>query len=367
MKRFTHLIILFFLTAGWVTTNHGLLSESLLSKPPFFLPAISQTLTQDVSDNQLIAVKEIERIGFTVSNLDDSINFFTQALDFQKISELELSSSEFDTLTGVPNSQVKIAQLQLGDQILELTEYLTPKGHLTPISSNSNDLSFQHIAIVVKDMDKAYDHLRPFNLQSISSEPQIIPIENKAAAGIKAYKFKDPDGHPLELLSFPPDKGKVIWHQPTEQLFLGIDHTAISISSTNQSLSFYEKILGMKILGQGINQGVTQEKLDNLPNVRVLITGMTPPKPVPSLEFLDYQYPPRKFQNFSHPKPHDLSFWQTTVRIDNTDIAYQALQKNPATYLISPKVVTFSDTKIGFKKAFLLKDPDGHVIRFIEK
>jgi catechol 2,3-dioxygenase-like lactoylglutathione lyase family enzyme len=329
--------------------------------------SLPQGLTQTTPKTTSVAVKEIDRIGFTVSNLDEVIIFFTEALEFKKIAEFDLSGLEFDTLTGIPNSKVKIAQLKLGDQILELTQYLTPKGRPIPVPSYSNDLSFQHIAIVVRDMDKAYNHLRQFKIRSISSEPQTIPPENKEAAGIRAFKFTDTDGHPLELLYFPPDKGKAIWHQPSDQLFLGIDHTAISISNTSKSLDFYQKVLEMKVLGQGTNSGVTQEKLDNLPNVRVFITAITPPTIVPSMEFLDYKTPPRKQSKPINVKVNDLLSWQTTIVVDDAELAYKILQKNITTQLISSKVVTFSDSKLGFKKAFLLKDTDGHILRFIEK
>jgi catechol-2,3-dioxygenase len=75
------------------------------------------------------------------------------------------------------------------------------------------------------------------------------------AAGIQAFYFKDPDGHPLEILRFPPDKGDAKWHLPTEKLFLGIDHTAIVVRNTEDSLKFYRDVLGLTVVGESENYG----------------------------------------------------------------------------------------------------------------
>ena len=131
-----------------------------------------------------------------------------------------------------------------------MIEFIAPSyGEPVPIDSKSNDLWFQHIAIIVSDMDRAYEILREHNVRQISTGPQTIPESNKEAAGIRALKFLDPDGHPLELLWFPPDKGDPRWHKKTDKLFLGIDHTAIGVSDSEDSIKFYKDLLGISPYG----------------------------------------------------------------------------------------------------------------------
>ena len=100
-----------------------------------------------------------------------------------------------------------------------------------PIGLTVSDLDrwFQHIAIVVSDMDKAYDRLHRIKVKAISTEPQQIPKWNKAAAGIRAFYFRDPDNHPLELIYFPPGKADGRWQEKDADLFMGNDHTAIAV------------------------------------------------------------------------------------------------------------------------------------------
>lgn len=105
-------------------------------------------------------------------------------------------------LQGVFGAKSQVVQMQLGEEVIELTEYLTPKGNPIPVDSQSNDLWFQHIAIVVNEMPKAYQQLRQNNVQQVSTSPQKLP-EYIKAAGIEAFYFCDRDGHNLEIIACP--------------------------------------------------------------------------------------------------------------------------------------------------------------------
>src|SRR5437773_1801577 len=84
-------------------------------------------------------------------------------------------------------ARARVAQLQLGTETIELTEFLTPRGRAVPSDSRSNDRWFQHIAIVTTDMDRAYQRLREHKVKHASSGPQRLPDWNVKAGGIKAF------------------------------------------------------------------------------------------------------------------------------------------------------------------------------------
>src|SRR5262249_28948059 len=173
---------------------------------------------------------------------------------------------------------------------LELTVYLAPRGRPIPLDSRSNDRRFQHIAIIVRNMDEAYKHLRKHKVEHASTGPQRLPDWNKKAGGIKAFYFKDPDGHPLEIFQCPQDKGDARWHKKSDRLFLGIDHTAIVVSDTEASLAFYRDRLGLKVVGESENYGTEQEHLNNVFGARLRITTLRAAKG-PAVEFLEYLTP----------------------------------------------------------------------------
>ena len=308
--------------------------------------------------------REIRGFALTVSNLDSAVAFYQEALGFKKVGERIVADRDYDYLTGVFGTRVRSATLQLGDERIELEQYLAPGGQPIPVDSRSNDLWFQHFAVVVSDMERAYEHLRPFPIQSISSAPQTIPEANKAAAGIKAYKFKDPDGHPLELLWFPRDKGKAKWQSADGRLFLGIDHSAIGISSTERSTAFYRDLIGLTIAGGTTNTGVTQEQLDNAFGAVVRITGLRPDRSEsPGLEFLQYMNPSGGRPSPVALRPNDLVLTRTVIQVDDLDGLVTKLQGGGVTF-ISPQVVSVSGEP--WTKALMVKDPDGHAVLLVE-
>ncbi len=187
----------------------------------------------------------MEAPGLTVSDMDRSVEFFTRVLTFEKVSDVEVAGEAYERLQGVFGLRMRVVRMRLGDEQIELTEYLAPRGRPVPEDARSNDRSFQHVAIIVSDMDRAYRVLREHKVQHASTGPQRLPDWNKNAAGIEAFYFKDPDGHALEILAFPADKGAAKWHQATDKLFLGIDHTAIVVGDTDASLRFYRDTLGL--------------------------------------------------------------------------------------------------------------------------
>jgi catechol 2,3-dioxygenase-like lactoylglutathione lyase family enzyme len=152
--------------------------------------------------------------AITVTSLDRELSFFTTVLDF-KLVETEAHSKLDQLVPGTAGgTKTRTAHLSLGQECLDLTEYLFPRGALFPADSRGNDQWFEHIAIAVSDMDKAYAKLHEARVRFVSNVPQTLPEWNKAAAGISAFYFRDPDGHYLELIHFPPGKGQAKWQTP---------------------------------------------------------------------------------------------------------------------------------------------------------
>ena len=310
-------------------------------------------------------VKSVDAVGMTVSDMDRSVDFFSKVLSFEKGSDVEVVGSEYERLQGLFGVRMRIVRMRLGDEIIELTEYLAPKGRPIPPDSRSNDQWFQHIAIVVSDMDKAYQQLRAYKVWHTSTGPQRIPDWNKKAAGIKAFYFKDPDGHNLELIYFPAGKGNPKWQQTNGRLFLGIDHTAIAVSDTERSLEFYRDTLGMKLAGESENYGTEQEHLNHVFGSRVRISGLKA-QSGPGVEFLEYLTPRNGRPAPPDTRANDLWHWQTAMRIGRADAEADML-KAKRTRFVSPGVTAIPDRALGISKAFLIRDPDGHGLQLIEK
>jgi catechol 2,3-dioxygenase-like lactoylglutathione lyase family enzyme len=306
----------------------------------------------------------VDSIGMTVSDMDRAVEFYS-ALTFQKVSDIEVFSDEFEHVEGVFGARMRIVRMQLGHEYVDLTQYLAPPGRTIPADSRSNDLWFQHIAIVVRDMDQAFEKLRDLKVQFVSTGPQTLPATIRTAAGIKAFYFRDPDQHNLEIIYFPPGKGDPRWQEKTDKLFLGIDHTAIGVSNTDSSLKFYRDLLGLHKAGESENFGTEQEHLNQVFGAHLRITGMRAASG-PGIELLEYLTP-----RDGRPRPadvhaNDIVHWQTTVAAGDVNLLAKKLREAHVGF-ISSDVVVMPKDKAGFSKGVLVSDPDGHDVLLIQK
>jgi catechol 2,3-dioxygenase-like lactoylglutathione lyase family enzyme len=326
--------------------------------------ASADTATSAASVKKTAEAEAVRMVGLTVSDMERSIDFFSRVLQFSKVSDAEVAGPAYEALEGVSDARLRVVRLRLGDELLQLTQYLAPQGRPFPANSRSNDRWFQHVAIIVSDMDRAYQRLQHFKVQSASTAPQLLPKTIPNAAGIRAFYFRDPDGHFLEILQFPPDKGDPKWQQPGGRLFLGIDHTAIVVRQTGASLRFYRDVLGFRVAGESMNFGTEQEHLNNVNGARLHITGLRAGHG-PGIEFLEYLNPTDGKAYPADERANDLVNWQTTVVVPDVDAAAELLQQDNFPVL-SRRPIELPDTTLGFGKGILARDPDGHVVQLVE-
>lgn len=300
-------------------------------------------------------VDSVESISVTVSDMERSVHFYHDVLGFEPVTDTEVAGDAYEHLYGVFGARVRIVTLRLGDESLKLEQFLAPHGRPIPPDSRSNDGWFQHVAIIVSDMDRAYAWLREHHVEQSSPGPQLLPSWNPNAGGISAYYFRDPDGHNLEVLHFPAGKGDAKWQRPTTQLFLGIDHTAIVVANTEASLGYYRDTLGLHVAGTSENYGSEQERLNNVFGARLRITALRGTAG-PGVELLEYLAP-----RTGRPMPidtlaTDLWSWHINMQADIAD-ADQGIRQHHYTY-ISPGPVK-TGTSASATELFV-RDPDGH-------
>jgi catechol 2,3-dioxygenase-like lactoylglutathione lyase family enzyme len=291
-------------------------------------------------------VTAVDSVGITVSDMDRSIAFYESVLEFRKTADREVTGDAYERLFGLFGVRLRLVRMQLGDESIELMQFLAPRGRRIPEDSRSNDRWFQHVAIIVSDMDAAYARLRKFRVAHASSGPQRLPDWNPNAGGIKAFYFRDPDDNTLEILQFPAGKGAAKWQESRGRLFLGIDHTAIVVADTDASLNFYRDHLGLRIAGSSENYGTEQEHLNNVFGARLRITALRAAVG-PGVELLEYLAPRTGRPLPPDTQASDLWYWQINMRAAAADL--DAVSK-----------AVLPDGRLGFRSGALERDPDGH-------
>lgn len=219
----------------------------------------------------------LRRVARNVSDLATA-SIFYQKIGFkalrQTVEDLELAM-----VLGV--GRVLSLRLILGAQHLELTQ-CTPPGAAFP-AAPSNDICFQHIAIMTKNIYKMYDIALQAGATPISHQgPQQLPNDS---GGAIAWKFRDLDQHPLEFLQMP---GHDEFNDGS--LVLGYDHSAICVSDISHSIGYYQS-LGLSLRHRHLNYGIAQARLDGLAVSTVEVAAMVPVQAPPHVELLGYQPP----------------------------------------------------------------------------
>lgn len=231
-------------------------------------------------------IARIARFSLTTTDAHRLGFFYERAFGCRRIAVETLSGPDFERLLGVRGGAMKIT-LGLGDEIIELLQF-DPRGRPYPRGSSASDLVFQHFAIVVDDMAEAVRRLSAVgDWAAITKDgPQSLPA---SSGGVAAFKFRDPDGHPLEFLAFPEGKVPPRWQAGhSDETCLGIDHSAISVSDSPASIAFYAR-LGFRVSARSVNRGKQQDRLDDVSAAHVEVTALVPHQTEPHLELLCYR------------------------------------------------------------------------------
>ncbi len=234
-------------------------------------------------------LREIKGFRLVTQDLPRLSAFYRDVLGFAVVGDIKPIGREEVGLLGLQGSGRR-QDLSIGSQTVAIDEFEI-EGHSYPVDSSAASLWFHHFALVVVDIGEAHTRLRDIAPISIAG-PQQLPA---SSGGVQAFKFRDPDGHPLELLQFPPDDMPATWKNRSPapgQIALGVDHSAISIHDADTSVAFYAD-LALKQGKRTFNTGAAQQRLDGLPNVEVSVAPMIPETTAPHLELLAYLVPRR--------------------------------------------------------------------------
>jgi catechol 2,3-dioxygenase-like lactoylglutathione lyase family enzyme len=281
-------------------------------------------------------VRRIAGFGVTSFDADRLAEFYQRAFHARAVSSEHLQGPAFERLMRIRGA-ARRQNLQLGEEPVDILQFDIP-GKPYSDAVSPYDMSFQHFAIVVSDMAAAISHLRSVaGWTPISTNgPQRLP---QRSGGVTAFKFQDPDGHPLELLEFGEHAIPPHWQERSRQgIFLGIDHSAISVRDTGVSAAFYRSI-GLNVTAQTYNHGTEQARLDGILGPHVEVTAMSAQRSTPHLELLCYR-------SRAHRPPLDVA----SNGVAATRIRFAADDPDKKSTIRSQRFIT---------------DPDGHHL-FVE-
>ena len=295
----------------------------------------------------------IDRVTLIVSDLDRAEDDYVKTFGGSVEQRGDIDPALIGVLC-VRQPRGRRSSLRLGRERIELLEFTDSAGRPYPPDSTSTDLWFQHLAIVVTDMRDAY--------QQVMANRRFRPISRNGpvrlpgnSGGVTAFKFRDRDGHPLELLAFPDGRVPGEWRSANGTgPFLGVDHTAIAVRDTARSARFFGSVFGFSTGTRTENRGPEQADLDDVDDVHVSVTRLAPDLPAPRLELLHYHVGTRR------PIPrntasNDIVATHCVIRVASLDATAAALARR-GTPLADDDLMLLH----GGIRAALVSGPDGH-------
>lgn len=153
-----------------------------------------------------MAVQMIYHVGFIVSDIEQSLRWYTDVLGLKVEREIrELSGEWISAVTGFTATKLKMAWVGVGDGCsIELDQYIAPPGSDAPCPSHRNDVGAAHVGIQVDDVHAEYERLLDLGVKFAGPPPPRLP--NKFPWAKCAAFLQDPDGNWIELLERdPPD------------------------------------------------------------------------------------------------------------------------------------------------------------------
>jgi len=302
-----------------------------------------------------MAATQLIRVSITVADLPRTAAFYRDQLGLEIGPEQTLGDPAWNTLLGLDEATTaRAVDVTVGEKTLKLVAF-DPPGAPYPGERASNDQWFEHVALVAGDITAMWKQLEEGPPGVITRGVPVLLPPNTGS--VTAFKFRDPEGHPLELIFFPKGVGAPVWQRRTGVGILGYDHTAISVMDVDRSLAFYTNLLGFHVGGRSLNQGVEQDRLDGLGNCEVDVVALQPAKvATPHVELLHYRTP-RGRTLTAEVKANDVASARQIHKVDDLEALVGRLEAEGVT-LVSPGVVTLK----GGGKAAAIRDPDGHMI-----
>lgn len=303
-------------------------------------------------------VTQLVHVEITVANLDRAISFFRDGLGVEAGPVQSSRDARWNTLLGLDaETQMRTAEIRFEQESLMLAAF-DPAGTPYPKPRASNDPWFQHVALVAGDIQGVWARLEQSKPETVTAgEPVLLPPNT---GSVTAFKFRDAEGHPLELISFPDGVGDPRWQKGGGGI-RGFDHTAIVVTDLDRSLAFYTELLGMRIGGRSLNQGPEQDRLDDLAGCLVDVVALQPQdQPTPHVELLHYRNPPSRAP-LPPPQANDAASIRQVHRVDGLEALVSRLT-SAGTGFVSNGLVGLVDGGNGAA----VRDPDGHMVVLLD-
>ena len=135
----------------------------------------------------------IHHTAISTPDLERSVSFYRDLIGAKIVSEFEWPKGAeiADRIVGLKDSSARAVMMRLGNAMIEIFQYQTPKPGPGDANRAVCDHGITHLCLDVTDIDSEYDRLVAAGMR-FHSPPQDL-------GAIRATYGRDPDGNVVEL------------------------------------------------------------------------------------------------------------------------------------------------------------------------
>ncbi|BBX61346.1 hypothetical protein MSAS_05200 [Mycobacterium saskatchewanense] len=138
-----------------------------------------------------IGILGFSHVCIAVSDAEASLRFYRDVLGLDVFFDVELEGPPMEVVTGEPGARGRMIGGMLAGIVVELLQF-THRG-LRPHTENM--LGYTNMSLSVRDIDAALAAILAAGLR-----PEQEPVE---IGGVRMFFVRDPDGTPIEFVSYP--------------------------------------------------------------------------------------------------------------------------------------------------------------------
>ena len=140
-------------------------------------------------------ITAFHHVGISTSDMERSLKFYRDLLGCEVLSDSSwpAGTEVADRITGLKDSSARMGMLKAGDAHLELFQYESPTPKPSDPNRGVNDHGFNHMGIIVADIDAEYERLKEAGVRF-----HCPPVD--MGGGTKVTYGRDPDGNVFELM-----------------------------------------------------------------------------------------------------------------------------------------------------------------------
>lgn len=137
----------------------------------------------------------INHVSFTVSDLDKSVEFYTNVMGLECVSYAERGEVFSSDVTGVQGVKMKIAYMRAENCSIELIQYVCGSG--VKLDTSTCNIGSAHVCFNVKDFDKWLEHIA---IHKVQLRGKVCVVPAGPNIGKKVCYAMDNDGNNLEFI-----------------------------------------------------------------------------------------------------------------------------------------------------------------------